>query len=229
MEFSWFHHLIPALQKYPDHFLTAGFCTLLIAAMSLVAKVAAGTPEEALIPDSKLTLRSFFEVVVESLNGLVDSVMGHDGEIYVGIIASMFIYIFMNNVFGLIPGISPATENLNTTLAVGVFSFLLYNAEGLKAHGVGYIKHFIGPLPWLIPLMFPIEIVSNLVRPLSLGLRLFGNMTGDHTVLSIFLNLVPIGVPIIFYGLGLFVCFVQAFVFSLLSMVYLSMATAHDH
>jgi len=227
MHFSWFH-TIPGLEKYADHVMTAAFCTFLIAVMSIVAKSVAGTPEQALIPDSRLTLRSFFEVVVESLDGFVDSVI-HGGDIYVGIVATMFIYIFINNVFGLFPGISPATENLNTTLAVGIFSFLLYNAEGLKEHGFGYLKHFLGPLPWLIPLILPIEIVSHLVRPLSLGLRLFGNMTGDHTVLSIFLNLVPIGVPIIFYGLGLFVCFVQAFVFSLLSMVYLSMATAHDH
>jgi F-type H+-transporting ATPase subunit a len=118
---------------------------------------------------------------------------------------------------------------MNTTISVGIFSFLLYNLEGLRTNGLGYLKHFLGPVLWLAPLMVIIEVISNLVRPMSLGIRLFGNMTGDHTVLSIFLNLVPIGVPIIFYALGLFVCLVQAFIFSLLSMVYLSMATAHDH
>jgi F-type H+-transporting ATPase subunit a len=100
---------------------------------------------------------------------------------------------------------------------------------GLKENGVGYLKHFLGPLIWLAPLLLPIELISHMVRPASLGLRLAGNMTGDHTVLGIFLNLVPIGVPMVFYVLGLFVCFLQAFVFSLLSMVYISMATAHDH
>lgn len=228
MHFSWFH-LIPALEPVPDHVLTAGFGTLLIIVISLVANGVAGTPEEALIPAPRFSLRNLFEVTVESLSGFVDSVMGHGSEAYIGIVSSLFIYIFLNNVLGLFPGFSPATDNLNTTLAVGLFSFLLYNSEGLRTHGVAYLKHFLGPLIWLAPLMLPIELVSHIVRPMSLGLRLFGNMTGDHTVLSIFLNLVPIGVPMIFYGLGLFVCFVQAFVFSLLSMVYLSMATAPDH
>jgi F-type H+-transporting ATPase subunit a len=197
--------------------------------MCVVAKAVAGTPEQALIPAPTISLRNLFEVIVESLTNFVDSVMGHDGQIYLPVVATMFIYIFINNVFGLLPGFSPATDNLNTTLSIGLFSFVLYNIEGVRANGLAYVKHFLGPLIWLAPLMLPIEIISQMVRPLSLGLRLFGNMTGDHTVLSIFLDLVPLGIPIIFYALGLFVCFVQAFVFSLLSMVYLSMATAHDH
>jgi F-type H+-transporting ATPase subunit a len=229
VHFSWFHYLIPATEKYPDHVLTAGLCTLLIALISLTAKAVAGTPEEALIPAPRFSLRNLFEFIVESLDNFVNSVVAEGGEIYVPVVASLFIYIFLNNVLGLFPGFSPATDNLNTTLAVGLFSFVLYNVEGLRAHGISYLKHFLGPIWWLAWLMLPIELISHMVRPLSLGLRLFGNMTGDHTVLSIFLNLVPVGVPMIFYGLGLFVCFVQAFVFSLLSMVYLSMATAHDH
>jgi F-type H+-transporting ATPase subunit a len=176
-----------------------------------------------------MTIRGFFEVVVESLANLVDSVMGHEGVKFLPIIGGFFIFIFLNNFFGLIPGFNPPTDNLNTTLPLGLVAFVLYNAAGLKEHGFAYLKHFLGPLLWLAWLMLPIELVSHVVRPMSLGLRLFGNMTGDHTVLSIFLNLVPIGVPIIFYALGLFVCFVQAFVFSLLSMVYVSTATAHDH
>jgi F-type H+-transporting ATPase subunit a len=227
MHFSWFH-LIPALREYPDHVLTGGLCTILIVIFSLTARVVAGTPEEALIPSTKPTLRGFFEVVVENLTAFVDSVIVHDGEIYVALIGSLFLYIFLNNVLGLFPGLNPATDNLNTTLSVGIFSFLLYNFEGVRHHGFAYLKHFLGPIWWLAWLMLPIELISHIVRPLSLGLRLFGNMTGDHTVLSIFLDLIPLGVPMIFYALGLFVCFVQAFVFSLLSMVYLSMATAHD-
>lgn len=229
MHFSWFHYLIPSLHKIPDPVLTAGLCTLLIVALSLLAYSVAGTPEQALIPQKGISLRSFFELVVEGLSGLVESVMGKGQEKIVPIIGSLFIYILLNNFLGLVPGFTPATENFNTTLACGLFVFLLYNYLGVKENGVAYFKHFLGPIIWLAPLMLPIEIVSHLVRPMSLGLRLFGNMTGDHTVLAIFLNLVPIGVPVIFYLLGMFVCFVQAFVFSLLSMVYVSLATAHDH
>lgn len=228
MHFSWFH-LIPALEKYPDHVLTAGFCTLLIAFFSVTASVVARDPKESLIPDRHFSARNFFEWLVESLDGMTESVLGHDGEKYLALIGALFIYIFSNNIMGLFPGFSPATDNINTTLSVGLFVFVFYNLAGLRANGVGYLKHFLGPMIVLAPLMLPIELISHIVRPMSLGLRLFGNMTGDHTVLSIFLNLVPIGVPMIFYLLGIFVCFVQAFVFSLLSMVYLSMATAHDH
>lgn len=228
MHFSWFH-LIPALRVYPDHVLTAGFCTFLIMIVSLVGYAVAGDPKDALIPDQKFSIRGLYEIVVESLSGLVESVMGHGQEHYVPIVGAFFIYILFNNLLGLVPGFSPATDNINTTISCGLFVFVLYNVSGIREHGFAYLKHFLGPLIWLAPLMLPIELVSHVVRPVSLGLRLAGNMTGDHTVLSIFMNLVPIGVPMVFYLLGMFVCFVQAFVFSLLSMVYISLATAHDH
>jgi F-type H+-transporting ATPase subunit a len=132
---------------------------------------------------------------------------------------------------GLIPGFSPATDNFNTTLALGIFVFLYYNYQGIKEQGLwGHIKHFMGPVWYLAILIFPIELISHAVRPLSLGLRLQGNMKGDHLVLSIFSGLVPYLVPIPFYVIGLFVCFMQAFVFTLLTMVYISLSTAtHDH
>lgn len=100
---------------------------------------------------------------------------------------------------------------------------------GIKENGWGYLKHFMGPIILLAPLMLVIEVISHVVRPISLGLRLANVMKGDHTVLGIFLDLVPLFLPILFYILGIFVCFVQAFVFTLLSMVYVSMAIAHDH
>jgi F-type H+-transporting ATPase subunit a len=129
---------------------------------------------------------------------------------------------------GVLPGVVPATENFNTTLALGIFSFLVYNFMGIKDAGMGYLKHFFGPIIWLAPIMFVIELISHFVRPLSLGLRLSKVMLGDHTVVGIFMDLVPIGVPVPFFLLGLFVGFVQAFVFTLLSMVYIALATAHD-
>ena len=118
---------------------------------------------------------------------------------------------------------------MNTAFAIGIFIFFTYNFLGIKENGLAYLKHFLGPMLLLAPLMLPLEIISHVVRPMSLGLRLSGNMTGDHTVLGIFLDLVPYVVPVIFYGLGTFVSFVQAFVFTLLSMIYIAMATAHDH
>ena len=130
---------------------------------------------------------------------------------------------------GLLPGMGAATGNINTTLALGVFSFLMYNIYGFKEHGPGYLKQLMGPVLFLAPLMFIIELISHLVRPLSLGLRLYGNMLGDHTVLSIFLDMTPFLVPVVFYFLGFFVCTIQAFIFTILSMVYISIALSHDH
>ena len=143
----------------------------------------------------------------------------------------LFTVVFTNNLIGLLPGFLPPTDNFNTTLALGIFVFLYYNYQGIRAQGiVGHIKHFMGPVWYLAILIFPIELISHTVRPLSLGLRLKGNMEGDHLVLSIFSGLVPYIVPIPFYVIGLFVCFMQAFVFTLLTMVYISLATAHhDH
>ena len=124
---------------------------------------------------------------------------------------------------------TPATDNVNTTIAIGLFSFVAYNYYGFKEHGISYLKQFLGPLIWIAPLMVIIELVSHIVRPMSLGLRLQGNMMGDHTVLGIFLELVPVGIPVIFYFLGLFVCFMQAFVFTMLTMIYVSLSISHDH
>ncbi len=128
---------------------------------------------------------------------------------------------------------TPATDNLNTTLALGIFTFVVYNYYGLKEHGLAYLKHFLGPLLLLAPLMLPIELIGHAVRPLTLGLRLYGNIMADHTVLSVFVGMFEklwfIPVPAIFYGMGIFVASMQAFVFTMLSMIYVSMAIAHDH
>jgi F-type H+-transporting ATPase subunit a len=127
----------------------------------------------------------------------------------------------------LIPGFSPPTTNFNVTFALGLFSFVAYNFFGFKEQGASYLKHFVGPMIWLAPLMIPLELISNLVRPFSLALRLLGNMTGDHAVLEIFTDMTKVIIPVLFYGLGAFVSLVQAFVFTLLSLVYVSLAVTH--
>jgi len=117
---------------------------------------------------------------------------------------------------------------MNITVGLAVVIFLSTHYYGVKEHGIAYFKHFLGPVWWMAPIMLPIEIVSHLARPLSLSLRLFGNITGDHLVVGIFLGLVPFVVPSIFYGLGVFVSFMQAFIFTVLSMIYISGAVAHE-
>jgi F-type H+-transporting ATPase subunit a len=203
--------------------------TTFIASLQL-KKAMRATQDGALIPESKMTFRNFFEIIAESLYGFVEGVIGHhEAAIYFPVIGTLFVFIFTCNLIGLVPGLLPPTDNLNTTLALGVFVFFYYNFAGLKAHGIGYLKHFAGPVLWLAPLMVVIELMSHIFRPVSLALRLRGNIMGDHIVLGVFSSLVPYLLPVIFYGLGVFVAFIQAFVFCLMTMAYISLSTAHDH
>ena len=226
--FTW-TQLLPGVGHEYAHVATLLIVTLLISALGLVARASLGTGEEAVIPTGKFSLRGMFEFFTEYIGGLAEQIIGHHGRVFAPYFASVFTFILINNLVGLVPGMTPATDNFNTTFAFGVFSFLAYNAIGLKEGGLGYLKHFLGPVLWLAPLMLIIELISHFIRPLTLGLRLANVMTGDHTVLSVFLGLAPFGPAIPFYAMGLLVCTIQAFVFTLLSMVYVALATAHDH
>lgn len=231
--FNWLS-FIPGLSHFPNHVAMAILIAGLLVVMTYVARsqllVAMRGEEGGLIPESRLTFRGFFEIAAEGLFNLTESVIGHhDAPVFYPVIGTLFIFIFTCNVIGLIPGFLPPTDNLNTTLALGAFVFLYYNFVGLKTHGIGYFKQFFGPIIWLAPLMFIIEVASHVFRPLSLALRLRGNIMGDHVVLSVFSGLVPYLLPVIFYGLGVFVAFIQAFVFCLMTMVYISLSTSHDH
>jgi F-type H+-transporting ATPase subunit a len=231
--FNWLN-FVPIVKDWPHHVSMALGVAILLMLSTLVVRRqlirAMNSPGGALIPESKLTYRSFFEIVAEKLFQLTESVMGHhDAPVYFPVIGSLFTFILVSNLVGLIPGFTPPTDNLNTTLALGLFVFIYYNIAGFKAHGVGYLKHFLGPVLWLAPLMLVIEIASHIFRPLSLALRLRGNIMGDHIVLGVFTSLVPYLLPVVFYGLGVFVAFVQAFVFCLMTMVYISLSTSHDH
>lgn len=231
--FTWLS-LIPGLGHAPIHVVTAIFVALVLVLTTAIARgqltKAVKGPSGGIIPDQKMTMKNFFEIVAEGLYKLTESVMGpHDTPIYFPVIGTLFVFIFASNIIGLIPGFLPPTDNLNTTLALGFFVFIFYNIAGLRAHGLAYLKHFLGPVLMLAPLMLVIELASHIFRPISLALRLRGNIMGDHVVLGIFSGLVPYLLPVIFYGLGVFVAFVQAFVFCLMTMVYISLSTSHDH
>jgi F-type H+-transporting ATPase subunit a len=231
--FNWIS-AIPALAHYPNHVVMSVVVALLVILTTFVARNQLArvmkSPDGGIVPDEKLSYRNFFEIVAENLFKLTESVIGHhDAPTYYPIIGTLFIFIFVSNLLGLVPGLLPPTDNMNTTLALGAFVFLYYNYAGIKANGMAYFKHFFGPVLWLAPLMLIIEIASHVFRPLSLALRLRGNIMGDHVVLSIFSDLAPWLIPVIFYSLGVFVAFVQAFVFCLMTMVYISLSTSHDH
>ncbi|MEK7397077.1 MAG: F0F1 ATP synthase subunit A [Candidatus Poribacteria bacterium] len=231
--FNWLS-IIPGLEELPNHVVMAMLVAVVLILTTLIAsnhlRIVTSRPEGGIIPEPRLNYRNFFEIVAENLYKLTESVIGHyDAPVYFPIIGSLFIFILASNVIGLIPGFLPPTDNLNTTLALGAFVFIYYNYAGLKTQGLSYLKHFIGPVVWLAPLMVIIELASHIFRPLSLALRLRGNIMGDHVVLGVFSSLVPYLLPVAFYALGVFVAFIQAFVFCLMTMVYISLSTSHDH
>lgn len=226
--FTWFQ-IIPGLSKLPHWVAGSLLVFTIVTILSFLFKRSIQRKKSLLIPEKKISIVTVFDWAVEKLLSLSESIMGHDGEKFFPLLGALFIYIFISNILGLIPGFLPPTDNLNTNVACALTIFVFYNYQGFKANGVKYLKHFMGPVWWLAPMFLVIELVSHLVRPASLSIRLFGNISGDHMVLGIFSQLVPLGVPVIFMFLGLFVSFIQAFVFTLLSMVYISLARAHDH
>ncbi|HYC56369.1 MAG TPA: F0F1 ATP synthase subunit A [Candidatus Binatia bacterium] len=230
---TW-HGLIPGINAIPGHTFHALLAMALLllwavrANRQLVAARAAGTH---LVPDSRLSARNLAELLVGGIKSMTDAVLGDRSRPFIALFGTFFVYILVANLLGLLPGLAPPTGNFNITFALGVASFLAFNYIGIRDQGiVNYTKHFAGPVWWLIPLMLPLELIGTAVRPVSLGLRLFGNMTGDHLVLEIFTDLTKIIIPVIFYFLGAFVSLIQAFVFTLLSIIYVSLALGHgDH
>lgn len=174
-------------------------------------------------------LQNVMEVVVSGIDGMMAETMGPKGKPYFPLIATLGFFIFVSNMLGLIPGFVPPTANLNTTAACAVIVFVLTHIVGIKEHGFGYFKHFLGSVWWLAPLMFFIEVVGHLSRPISLSMRLFGNMTGHELVVMVLMFLAPFLVPVAMSFLGLLVAFIQSFVFVLLSMIYLSGALEEAH
>jgi F-type H+-transporting ATPase subunit a len=216
------------------HFtLTHVFLALLVATFLIVGafayKGATARPEGAVVPPRKFNLRNIFEMFCDGVLSTMEGVMGRKNAIkYLPFIGSLAFFIFFCNALALIPGFLPPTDTLKTNLALSLLVFLATHYYGVKENGLKYFKHFLGPIPWLAPLMLPIEIISHLARPMSLAMRLMGNMASDHKVVATFTVLVPILVPVPFLILGTLVVIVQTLVFSLLSMVYISMAVAHE-
>jgi len=174
-------------------------------------------------------LQNFMEVIIGGIENMVVETMGEHGKPYFPLIATLALFILVSNLIGLIPGFYPPTANINTTAACAVVVFVVTHVVGIKEHGVKYIKHFMGPIIWLAPMMFFIEVIGHLSRVISLTLRLFGNMNGHELVLMIFFGLAPFLVPLPMILMGVLVSFIQAFVFMLLAMIYIagSMEEAH--
>ncbi|SMF32709.1 F0F1 ATP synthase subunit A [Desulfovibrio gilichinskyi] len=174
-------------------------------------------------------LQNLVEIIVGGLEDFVVSNIGESGRTVFPFMCTLFVYILVMNLLGLVPGCDAPTANVNTNAAMAVCTFLYYNYIGIKRHGFGYIKHFLGPVPLLAPLMFIIEIVSHISRPLSLTLRLFGNIRGEEIVLVLLFMLAPVVSTLPMYFLFMLAKVIQAFIFFMLTMIYLKGSLEHAH
>jgi len=226
--FTWVQQ-IPGLMLLEPHTATAVIVMVGLVIFALRARQQMAAVGESDVPDAGFSARNIAEVLTQFISDLAESVIGHDGQKYVPLFASFFVFILFSNLIGLIPGFSPPTDNFNVTLGLGVVAFGAYNVYGFREHGFAYLKQFMGPMLLLAPLMLIVELFSHAFRPISLSIRLFGNMFADHLLLGLFTDLTKVLVPVIFYLLGTFVSLVQALVFTLLTMVYVSLAISHEH
>lgn len=227
--FTWLGYLLEKIGIHVGHdhlhIVFAAFSGLVLIGMALITS-RYFKKADRLIPEDKASVGNIMDIAVGAVLKLMEDIMGPRAKRYFPIIGSVFLFVFFSNLLGVLPGFLPPTDNINTNVAISLTVFIYYNVVGIREQGFGhYMKHMMGPIGWLAPLMLVIELISHFVRPMSLSIRLFGNIMGDHMVLGIFSDLTPYIVPVIFLGLGVFVSFIQAFVFSLLSTIYIALAT----
>jgi F-type H+-transporting ATPase subunit a len=213
----------------------------ILVLLSLAVRRQLAGPEGGLLPDEGITLRNMIEVVVEGLANLGRQTIGHEYRQFFPLVGAIFFFILISNLLGLIPGVGGASSDINTGLAWAIIVFSVYWGAGIQKKGWRYFEHFMGPpfavnlfgkerhLPLMAPLLFPIELVLDATRIVTLSIRLLANMFADHTVVAIWYGLVPVLIPAVFMGLGVVISVIQAFVFSLLSMIYIGLAIEDHH
>ncbi len=213
----------------PAHFAHANPHVLYawLVMLFLVVCGALGAKGISMIPGKA---QNFFEVVISGIEEFMVDIAGDEARWFFPLVATIFIFIFVSNLAGMVPTCFPPTANINTTLGCALVVFFFTHFIGLKYHGVKYYKHFMGPVWWMVPIIMPIEIIGHLARVLSLTFRLFGNMMGHELVLTIlFLLAGAFFAPLPIMALGVFVALVQAFVFFLLSVMYFQGSMEHAH
>ena len=208
-------------EAIPPHVLMAIFASLfLIFVFGILVR------KPKFYPDSR---QAFYELIFKFFDDLLKDLIGKEGREFIGMIGSLGLFILAMNYMGLIPGLMAPTSNINGPAGCAVFVFLYYNWQGIKRHKFHYIKHFTGENPFIGIIMFPIEVISHISRPLSLTLRLFGNITGEEMLLLVLTLLIPFLIPLPIMLLALFTGLLQAFVFVMLSSIYISGAISEQH
>jgi F-type H+-transporting ATPase subunit a len=213
--------------KVPDplHAVPDYLVMVLFVAVLLTVLLGLASRKPALVPGGR---QNIAEMIVQMFEGLIVDTVGPEGRKYLPVVATVGLFVFGCNMIGLIPGFMSPTSKLNVTLGCALVVFFYYHAQGVKAQGLKYFKHFMGPIPALAPLMIPIEIISHFSRPVSLSMRLFGNIFAEELLIVIMASIIPFFLPLPFMAVAIFTSLIQSFVFVLLSCIYISGAVAHE-
>ena len=226
-------HIFGLYGAVPVPIQTLLACALVVLVLSLLLRRDLARDETGgLIPPERFTLRGLLEVLLEGLTSMMQDVIGPEWRRFAPIVTTMALFILVSNLMGLVPGLTGPTSYVETNFSWALIAFCVYNYAAVKHHGLSYLKHFIGPVAWLAPLMLPVELVSHLARLLTLTIRLTANMFADHTLVALGLSFglgLNFVIPWLFMGLGLFVAFLQAFIFSFLTMIYIGGALEEAH
>jgi F-type H+-transporting ATPase subunit a len=217
------HRYVPAEKVIPDHVVFALIVFLFCCIFFPLVR-------RSFSMEKPGKIQHLLEVAIEFINEQLEENIGHGGKKYLPMIATIGTFILLMNLLGLIPGFMSPTSNINVTAGCAITVFLYYNYLGIKKNGIlKYLLHFAGPVWWLSWLMFPIEIISHLARPFSLTVRLFANIYGEDLIIAVFFSLLPFILPLPIMGLAIFTSFLQAFIFMVLTMIYVSGAVAETH
>ena len=219
----------PVTHHSAEPIVASVFVAALVIALAFAARGKITDYERSVLPEEKLSLRTFFEVFIGAFYDMMKDMMGPvRAKRYFPLVGTAACFIFFSNFLGVIPGFTPPTSSWNVTFGCAIIVFVLFNYYGLKENGLGYLKHLAGPVWWLAWLIFPLEVVSLCLRPLTLSVRLMLNMAVDHLLVSIVFGMVMFLVPVPILMLSTLVCIVQVLVFCLLTSIYIALATEHE-
>lgn len=211
--------------KDPLHVIPDYIVIIIIVAVALIITLGLAARKLSLIPAKRQTVA---EMVYQVFEMLTSETIGPEGKKFIPVIGTVGLFILSCNMIGLVPGFMSPTSKLNVTVGCALVIFIYYHWQGIRSQGIKYFKHFIGPIPALAPLMIPIEIISHFSRPVSLSMRLFGNIFAEEMLILIMASILPFFLPLPFMAVAIFTAVIQSFVFVLLACVYIAGAIAHE-
>lgn len=212
--------------KNPEHLVPDYIVMSLIVAVFLILFLGIASRKFSLVPSK---LQSIIELIIQAFENLLVDIIGEEGKKYLPMIATIGLFILFCNLIGLVPGFMSPTSKLNVTVGCALTVFVYYHWQGIKSQGLfKYLKHFTGPIPLLAPFLLPIEIISHFSRPVSLSLRLFGNIFAEELLILVMASILPFLLPLPFMVIAILTAIIQAFVFVLLSCIYIAGAVAHE-